>query len=52
MKISQFEIHLASYGTDLARWPSALRDAAEALVAASEEARAFVRAVPRLATAV
>ena len=29
MKISEFEIHLASYGTDLARWPSGLRDAAE-----------------------
>jgi hypothetical protein len=48
MKISEFEIHLASYGTDLARWPSGLRDAAEALVAASEEARALLRSEERI----
>jgi hypothetical protein len=50
MKIAEFEIHLTSHGADLARWPEGLRDAAEALVAASEDARALLRSEERLET--
>jgi hypothetical protein len=43
MRIVEFERHIAAHGTDLAGWPPELRDAAEALLAASDEARALLR---------
>ena len=43
MRIADFERHIAAHGTDLAGWPGELRRAAEALLAASDEARAVLR---------
>ena|SRR5215469_2333770 len=48
MRIAEFEAHLVSYGTDLARWPAEVREAAVALIANSNEARALLRSEERL----
>lgn len=45
MVSSEFESHLDNYGGDLRRWPAELRGDAEALLAASAEARAAKRAM-------
>ena len=48
MRIAEFERHLASYGTDLGRWPAKLRDDAATLIANSDKARALLRSEERL----
>ena len=48
MKIAEFETYLVKYGSDRTRWPTEIREAAEALIADSEEARVLLRAEERL----